>query len=52
MGRLKKHITKEQIKKANQIKAKRYYWKNKEKIDAREREKYRKKVDKKLSKLK
>ena len=49
MGRLRKYQTKEQQQLANREKSKRYYWKNKEKIDAKAKERYRNKVDKKLS---
>ena len=43
MGRLKKYKTEEDRKEANRQKAKRYYWRNKEKIDAKNKERYRRK---------
>jgi len=43
MGRKQKYFTEEEIKKANRIKAKRYYWVNKEKVDEKAKEKYRQK---------
>lgn len=40
MGRLKKYKTEEELKEANRQKSKRYYWRNKEKVDKRILEKY------------
>ena len=52
MGRLKKYNTEEERKEANRQKAKRYYWKNKEKVDAKNKARYRRqKMDKEVSKL-
>jgi len=42
MGRLKKYHTEEEIRLANSIKANRYYYKNKHKVDKIARDKYRK----------
>jgi hypothetical protein len=44
MGRLKKFKTEEELKKARREYSKKYYWKNKDKIDERVRENYRRKV--------
>jgi hypothetical protein len=40
MGRLKKHKTEEDLKIARREYSKKYYWKNKEKVDARVKKKY------------
>jgi hypothetical protein len=48
MGRLKKYKTKEEKIDANRLKSKRYYWRNKEKIDEIARKRYRRKVGKKM----
>ena len=47
MGRLKKYHTDEERKDANRQKSKRYYWKNKEKVDAKNKKRYheKKKLD-------
>lgn len=42
MGRLKKYKTKIELVLANREKSKRYYWKNKEKLDEKARNRYRK----------
>lgn len=42
MGRRKKYNTDEEQAEANRQKSRRYYWKNKEKIDAKNKERYRK----------
>lgn len=49
MGRLKKYQTVEAKKEAERIRAKEYYWKNKEKCDEKQRERDKKKLGKKLS---
>ncbi len=46
MGRLKKYKTEDELKEARLKWPRRYYWKNKEKVDARARNRYRKKVGK------
>ena len=51
MGRIKKYHTEEERKEANRQKAKRYYWKNKEKVDAKAKERYWQKVGKNLSEM-
>ena len=43
MGRIKKHKTEEELKLARREYSKKYYWKNKEKVDERVRTKYREK---------
>ena len=42
MGRLKKYQTEEEKLKAKRLRAKEYYWNNKERLDERARERYRK----------
>lgn len=50
MGRRKKYETEEELKAARREWSRRYYWKNKEKVDAKAKERYhKKKVDKELS---
>ena len=44
MGRVKKYKSIEDKKNANNIASKKYYWKNKETIDKRAKEKYYKNV--------
>lgn len=46
MGRLKKFKTEEELKQARREYSKKYYWKNKEKVDERIRENYRRKTQK------
>lgn len=43
MGRLKKYKTDEELRNANRLKSRRYYWKNKEKLDEKARCRYRQK---------
>jgi len=45
MGRLKKYITPESKLESKRLKAKEYYWKNKEKCDEKSKERYRRKKD-------
>ena len=40
MGRIKKNITDEQKRLANNISSKKYYWNNKEKCDAEAKNRY------------
>lgn len=40
MGRLKKYKTEEELKMARREYSKKYYWKNKERIDGRVKKKY------------
>jgi len=40
MGKLKKYLTDEERKEAYRLSSKEYYWKNKERIDKRQKEKY------------
>jgi len=51
MGRLKKYKTEEERRDAQRRWSKEYYWRNKEKIDEQAKQRYRKKVGKKLSKV-
>jgi len=51
MGRLKKYLTVEELRDAHRKWAREYYWRNKERIDEQARERYRKKVGKKLPKV-
>ena len=48
MGRLKKYKTEKDRLDAQRKWNREYYWRNKEKIDEQSRERYRKKVGKKL----
>jgi hypothetical protein len=43
MGRIKKYLTKEEREEANRRYVKKYYWKNKKRIDKAIKEKYRSK---------
>jgi hypothetical protein len=40
MGKLKKYLTDEERKEAYRLSSKAYYWKNKDRIDKRQKEKY------------
>ena len=40
MGRLKKFKTEEELKQARREYSKKYYWKNKEKVDEKNKERY------------
>lgn len=40
MGKLKKYLTEEERKEAYRLSSKAYYWKNKEYIDKKQKEKY------------
>lgn len=43
MGRLRKHKTEEEVRLARREYSKKYYWKNKERVDERVKNNYRKK---------
>lgn len=45
MGRIKKYKTEEELKIARREYSKKYYWKNKEKVDERVRKKYYERKD-------
>jgi hypothetical protein len=40
MGKLKKYLTDEERKEAYRLSSKMYYWKNKDRIDKKQKEKY------------